>query len=129
MSSPESLFGVAQRLITEIPDSIILDQYSNPSNPMAHYEGTGEEILQQTDERITAVIIAAGTGGTITGIGRKILERLPSCKIIAVDPFGSTLALPGEMNKTDVTSYKVEGIGYDFVPRVLDRVFSFFLTQ
>ena len=72
---------------------------------------------------MTAVIVAAGTGGTITGIGRKILERMPQVKIVAVDPYGSTLALPGEVNVTDVKSYKIEGIGYDFVPRVFDRVF------
>lgn len=73
---------------------------------------------------MTAIVIAAGTGGTITGIARKILEKLPDCKIIAVDPMGSTLALPGALNETEVTSYKIEGIGYDFVPRVLDRVNS-----
>lgn len=122
MESPESLFGVAQRLLTEIPDSVILDQYSNPSNPMAHYDGTAEEILIQTNGVFNAVIISTGTGGAVTGIGRKILERKPDCRIVGVDPYGSLLAQPPEVNKTDVTTYKVEGIGYDFIPRVLDRV-------
>lgn len=88
---------------------------------MAHYEGTGEEILYQTDNRLDAVIISAGTGGTVTGVGRKIHEKLPNCKLVAVDPYGSDLALPPEINKTDITTYKVEGIGYDFIPKVLDR--------
>lgn len=67
-------------------------------------------------------MIGAGTGGTLTGIGRKILERSPNTKIVAIDPYGSILAMPQELNATDVTTYKVEGIGYDFVPRVIDRV-------
>ena len=107
----------------EDPNIILLNQYANPSNPMAHYEGTGEEILYQTDNRVDAVIISAGTGGTVTGVGRKIHEKLPNCKLVAVDPYGSDLALPPEINKTDITTYKVEGIGYDFIPKVLDRVF------
>lgn len=68
------------------------------------------------------MIISTGTGGTITGIGRKVHERVPNCKVVAVDPYGSDLALPPEINKSDVTAYKVEGIGYDFIPKVLDRV-------
>ena len=121
MDDPESLFGVAKRLNSEIPGSVILNQYINPSNPMAHYDGTGEEILQQCYEKITAVVVSTGTGGAITGIGRKVHERIPACRIVGVDPYGSLLAMPQEVNKTDVTAYKVEGIGYDFIPRVLDR--------
>ena len=118
--SPESHIGVAQRLQREIPNSHILDQYSNPSNPLAHYDGTAEEMLQQCDNKIDCVVLAAGTGGTITGLARKIREKLPSCKIVGVDPYGSILALPNSLN-TQIESYKVEGIGYDFVPDVLDR--------
>jgi len=99
-----------------IPNSHILDQYSNPSNPLAHEEGTGVEILAQMEGKIDAVVITAGTGGTITGIARAVKAAIPSCQIIGVDPVGSILAGPGE-----ITSYKVEGIGYDFIPDVLDR--------
>lgn len=88
---------------------------------MAHYDATGEEILYQTDDRVNAVVISTGTGGSLTGMARKIHERLPNCQIVAVDPYGSLLAQPQELNETDVTMYKVEGIGYDFIPRVLDR--------
>jgi len=87
---------------------------------LAHYDGTAEEILFQTDERVDAVVITAGTGGTLTGIARKMKERLPNVKIIAVDPEGSILAQPESLNGA-ITSYKVEGIGYDFIPIVLDR--------
>jgi len=97
-----------------------LDQYANPSNPLSHYDGTAEEILFQTDERVDAVVITAGTGGTLTGIARKMKERLPNVKIIGVDPEGSLLAQPDSLNGA-ITSYKVEGIGYDFIPIVLDR--------
>lgn len=119
--SPEGLIMVAQRLNKEIPNSIILDQYRNEGNPLAHYDSTAEEIIQQCDGKVDMVVCAAGTGGTITGIGRKIKEKCPNCKIVGVDPEGSILAQPEEINKSDVTFYEVEGIGYDFIPTVLDR--------
>ncbi|EFA76113.1 cystathionine beta-synthase [Heterostelium album PN500] len=119
--SPESHIGVALKLNAEIPNSHILDQYANPSNPLAHYDGTAEEIIDQCDGKIDMVVCTAGTGGTITGIARKIKERLPHVKIVGVDPFGSILAVPASLNETKITSYKIEGIGYDFIPKVLDR--------
>ncbi|XP_028405463.1 cystathionine beta-synthase-like [Dendronephthya gigantea] len=119
--APESHIGVAQRLNKEIADSVILDQYRNAGNPVAHYDTTAEEILDQCDGKVDMVVIGAGTGGTITGIARKIKEKLPNCKIIGVDPYGSVLAEPSKLNETDVTLYQVEGIGYDFIPTVLDR--------
>eukprot|EP01118_Nematostelium_gracile_P017599 TRINITY_DN7576_c0_g1_i1.p1 TRINITY_DN7576_c0_g1~~TRINITY_DN7576_c0_g1_i1.p1 ORF type:complete len:509 (-),score=195.31 TRINITY_DN7576_c0_g1_i1:71-1597(-) len=118
--SPESHIGVAKKLNSEIPNSHILDQYANPSNPLAHYDGTAEEILEQTDGNVDLVVITAGTGGTLTGLARKIKEKAPNCKIVAVDPEGSILAQPETLNGA-ITSYKVEGIGYDFIPIVLDR--------
>jgi len=118
--SPESHIGVAKRLQQEIKDSHILDQYGNPSNPLAHYDGTAEEIWQQTDGHVDYCVITAGTGGTITGIARKLKEKNPNVKIIGVDPHGSILALPNILNGA-ISSYKVEGIGYDFIPDVLDR--------
>jgi cystathionine beta-synthase len=114
--SPESHIGVARRLKEVIPNSHILDQYSNPSNPIAHEEGTGREIIDQCGGKLDAVVMTAGTGGTISGVARVIKREVPGCKIIGVDPEGSILAGPGE-----IKSYKVEGIGYDFIPDVLDR--------
>ncbi|KAL3287186.1 hypothetical protein HHI36_001663 [Cryptolaemus montrouzieri] len=119
--SAEGLFGVSNRLRKEIPNSVILDQYSNPGNPLAHYDTTAEEILDQCEGKIDMVVISTGTGGTITGIGRKIKEKLPGTIVVGVDPEGSVLAQPESLNKTDVDFYEVEGVGYDFVPTVLDR--------
>ncbi|XP_045708540.1 cystathionine beta-synthase isoform X2 [Phyllostomus hastatus] len=119
--SPESHVGVAWRLKNEIPNSHILDQYRNVNNPVAHYDSTAEEILQQCDGKLDMLVASAGTGGTITGIARKLKEKCPGCKIIGVDPEGSILAEPEELNRTEVTAYEVEGIGYDFIPTVLDR--------
>ncbi|XP_075398370.1 cystathionine beta-synthase isoform X2 [Tenrec ecaudatus] len=119
--SPESHVGVAWRLKNEIPNSHILDQYRNASNPLAHYDTTAEEILQQCDGKVDMLVASAGTGGTITGLARKLKEKCPGCKVIGVDPEGSILAEPEELNQTDVTAYEVEGIGYDFLPTVLDR--------
>lgn len=113
---PESHISVAIDLQKILPNSHILDQYANPENPSAHYEGTGVEILEQTDGELDYVVMTAGTGGTITGVARAIKEAKPDVKIIGVDPLGSILAGPGE-----ISSYKVEGIGYDFIPDVLDR--------
>jgi cystathionine beta-synthase len=114
--SPESHIGVARRLKEVIPNAHILDQYSNPSNPSAHEDGTGREIIDQCGGRLDAVVMTAGTGGTITGVAKVIKREVPGCKIIGVDPEGSILAGPGE-----IKSYKIEGIGYDFIPDVLDR--------
>ena len=114
--SPESHIGVARRLKEVIPNSHILDQYGNPGNPGAHEVGTGPEILEQCGGKLDAVVMTAGTGGTLTGVARAIKKALPDCQIVGVDPEGSILAGPGE-----IKSYKVEGIGYDFIPDVLDR--------
>ena len=120
--SPESHIGVAKRLLKEIPNSHILDQYSNPNNPLAHEFGTAEEIWRQTGGKVTAVVAGAGTGGTITGIARGLKKHNKDIKIIAADPQGSILALPESLNEEHANEpYKVEGIGYDFVPDVLDR--------
>jgi cystathionine beta-synthase len=114
--SPESHIGVAIALQKAIPNSHILDQYSNPDNPDAHYYGTGVEIVEQTGGKLDYLVASAGTGGTISGIARRLKEEIPGVKIIGVDPVGSLLAGP-----SPIQSYKVEGIGYDFIPNVLDR--------
>ena len=113
--APESHIGVARRLREVIPNAHILDQYGNPSNPIAHEEGTGTEICDALDNQCDAIVMTAGTGGTITGVARAVKKRMPKCQIIGVDPEGSILAGPGP-----IKSYKVEGIGYDFIPDVLD---------
>jgi len=118
--SPESHIGVAKRLNKEIPNSVILDQYGNPSNPIAHYEGTGEEICQATDNKVDYFFASAGTGGTITGTAKKLKEKIPNIKVVGIDPNGSILAKPESLNKKGIFAYKVEGIGYDFIPDVLD---------
>lgn len=76
--APESHIGVANKLNKELPNSHILNQYTNPSNPLAHYDGTGEEIFQQCDGKVDMVVIGAGTGGTISGIARKLKEKIPN---------------------------------------------------
>ncbi len=120
--APESHIGVAKRLLKEIPNSHILDQYSNKHNPEAHEFGTAEEIWRQTGGKVTAVVAGAGTGGTITGIARGMRKHSKDVKIVAADPFGSILALPESLNSEKANvPYKVEGIGYDFIPEVLDR--------
>jgi cystathionine beta-synthase len=120
--SPESHIGVARRLLKEIPNSHILDQYANPDNPLAHEYGTGEEIWQQTNGKIKLLVAGAGTGGTITGIARGLHKHNRDIKIAAADPQGSILALPASLNEEHANeSYKVEGIGYDFIPDVLDQ--------
>lgn len=119
--APESHIGVAKRLLDEIPRSHILDQYRNPSNPLAHYDGTANEILDACDGKLDMLVCGAGTGGTLSGITRKVKERCPSCKIIGVDPVGSIIAQPSDLNKTDSSFYEIEGVGYDFVPTVCDR--------
>ena len=113
---PESLLGVAKRLNDEIDNSMIPDQYENPDNPDAHYHGTGAEIWEDFGQSLDMVVIGAGTGGTITGIARYLKEKNPDILIIGVDPEGSILG-----GRTDVATYQVEGIGYDFIPAVLDR--------
>jgi cystathionine beta-synthase len=114
--SPESHIGVARRLRELIPNAFILDQYANPNNPGAHEAGTAQEILAQCDGKLDAIVATAGTGGTISGVARALKRALPNVRVVGVDPEGSILAGPGE-----IKSYKVEGIGYDFIPDVLDR--------
>jgi cystathionine beta-synthase len=120
--SPESHIGVARRLEKELPNAHILDQYVNPNNPLAHEYGTAEEIWEQTEGKVTMLVAGAGTGGTITGIARGLRKHNKNVKIVAADPQGSILALPSQLNDDFANQpYKVEGIGYDFVPDVLEQ--------
>ena len=119
--SPDSHIGVAKRLNKEIPNSLIPDQYSNLNNPMAHYEETAEEIIAQTGGKIDMFVAGVGTGGTIAGVAKKLKEKIPGIIIVGVDPNGSILAEPEVLNQEGIHSYQVEGIGYDFIPQVLER--------
>lgn len=120
--APESHISVAKRLKDEIPRAHILNQYSNPSNPLAHYDGTAEEILRQCGGKVDMLVCGAGTGGTISGIAKRLKEHDPKIIVVGVDPEGSLLAQPESLNeKNKLESYHVEGIGYDFIPDVLDR--------
>lgn len=111
-----SHLSLAKRLNQQIPNSFILDQYNNPNNPGAHYNGTAEEIIADFGMNLSMVVASVGTGGTITGIAKRLKEYNPAIKIIGADPEGSILAGAGEIH-----SYQVEGIGYDFIPKVLEN--------
>jgi len=100
----------------ELPNSHILDQYANPNNPDAHYEFTAQEIIDEFPNGLDMLVAGVGTGGTITGIAKKLKEVKPDIQIIGVDPYGSILG-----GGTEIYPYKVEGIGYDFFPDVLDN--------
>ncbi|EKD73437.1 MAG: hypothetical protein ACD_45C00316G0001 [uncultured bacterium] len=113
---PESHLSLAKKLKQEIPNAHILDQYSNHANPDVHYRTTAQEILDDIGDNLAMVVISAGTGGTISGIGRKFKEVNPNIQIIGADPYGSILG-----GGTEVCPYLVEGIGYDFIPDVLDN--------
>jgi cystathionine beta-synthase len=118
---PRSYYSVARRLVEETPNAILANQYHNPVNPQCHYDVTGPEIWQQTDGRITHFIAGMGTGGTITGVGRYLKEQNPQVQIVGVDPIGSILyELHRSGRYVKAESYKVEGIGEDFLPGTTD---------
>ena len=114
--APESHIGIANKLKETLPNSHILNQYVNTSNPNAHYYGTGAEIIADLGKVPDFAVMGAGTGGTISGVAKKLKEESKDVTIVGVDPEGSILAGPAE-----VGSYQVEGIGYDFIPDVLNR--------
>jgi cystathionine beta-synthase len=112
---------VADRLSREIPNSLFPNQYQNPANADAHYQTTGPEIWEQTEGKVTHVVIGVGTGGTITGVARFLKEKNPAIRIIGADPAGSIFAemfLTGR--KPQSQPYKMEGIGQDEMPGNLD---------
>ena len=118
---PRSYYSVADRLVAETPNAVLANQYHNPVNPEAHYETTGPELWRQTAGKITHFVTGMGTGGTITGTGRYLKEQNPHLQIIGVDPVGSILyELHRSGRYTKADSYKVEGIGEDFLPGTTD---------
>jgi len=123
----DSHIFLSQRLAKDL-NGHVLDQYKNPANPLAHYEGTAEEIIEQTGGKLDYMVMSAGTGGTLSGTAKKLKEKIPGIKIVGVDPYGSILAKPEALNAESARTghkqlqpYHVEGIGYDFVPTVLDQ--------
>jgi cystathionine beta-synthase len=120
---PDSYIETAKRIARETPNAILANQFYNQANPAAHYASTGPELWEQTGGRITHFIAAAGTGGTVTGVGRYLKERNPDVKVIVGDPVGSILAdLWKGRDARDLRGvpYKVEGIGQDKLPDTLD---------
>ncbi len=115
---PRSNFGVAKKLNEEIANSHILDQWTNCCNPDAHYFDTAQEILNDFGTDLHMVVMGVGTGGTATGVGKRLKEEISDIKIIGADPYGSIL---GGEDEYKGKPYKVEGIGYDFIPKTCDH--------
>jgi cystathionine beta-synthase len=121
---PRSYYSVAERIVKETPNAVLANQYHNPENPRSHKLTTGPEIWEQTEGKVTDVVVGMGTGGTISGIGEFIRENGHQVKIIGVDPEGSLLydvwKAGGVMDGIEASTYKIEGIGEDFVPGTMD---------
>ena len=121
---PRSYYSVARRLVAETPNSVLANQYYNPANPEAHYRTTGPEIWEATAGGIDALVLGMGTGGTLTGTGRYLKEQKPAVKLVGVDVVGSLLYETWKLGRAPaepyLKTYKVEGIGEDFVPGTLD---------
>jgi cystathionine beta-synthase len=115
--SPESYYSVSDRLAEEIPGAYKPDQYANSGNPEAHYETTGPEIWEQTGGELDALVIAVGTGGTISGAGRYLKEQSSDVLIVGADPEGSIYTSGADA----MHPYLVEGIGEDFYPKTFDK--------
>jgi len=116
---PRSYYEVAKRIHKETPDSVYINQYFNELNSDAHYQSTGPEIWEQTEGKVTHVVIASGTGGTISGIGKYLKEQNPAIKVLAVDAFGSILKKyheTGEIDESEIFPYRIEGLGKNLIP-------------
>ena len=118
--NPRSYYKVAERLVEETPNAFSPNQYSNQDNPLAHYETTGPEIWRDTAGKITHFVAGMGTGGTISGTAKFLKEQNPNIRIIGVDPEGSLYRHLYDGTDGEVESYKIEGIGQDFLPGSID---------
>jgi len=121
---PRSYYSVSQRIVADTPNSILANQYHNPINPLVHYRTTGPEIWQQTAGQVKVLVAGMGTGGTVTGTGKYLKEQNPAVKVVGVDPVGSLLYDTWRLGRVPdepfLKTYKIEGIGEDFLPSVLD---------
>ncbi|MGE0562125.1 MAG: pyridoxal-phosphate dependent enzyme [Flavobacteriales bacterium] len=120
---PASYYSVSSRLVNEVPNSWKPNQYDNPSNAQAHYESTGPEIWDQTDGKITHLVVGVGTGGTISGTAKYLKEKNPNIKILGVDTYGSVFKKykeTGIFDENEIYPYITEGIGEDFLPKNVD---------
>jgi len=120
---PRSYYSVSSRLEKETPNSWKPNQYDNPSNAQAHYESTGPEIWDQTDGKITHLVVGVGTGGTISGTARFLKEKNPNIQVLGIDTYGSIFKQykeTGSYSKEEIYTYVTEGIGEDFLPENVD---------
>jgi cystathionine beta-synthase len=120
---PRSYYSVSSRLVNEIPNAWKPNQYDNLSNSLAHYESTGPEIWEQTEGKITHLVVGVGTGGTICGTGKFLKEKNPNIKILGIDTYGSVFKKykeTGIFDKNEIYPYITEGIGEDFLPANVD---------
>jgi cystathionine beta-synthase len=122
-TDPRSYYSVSKRLAEETPNSFYVNQYDNLANRLAHYETTGPEIWEQTEGKITHLVVGVGTGGTVSGTGKYLKERNPNIKIWGIDTYGSTLKAyheTGKIDEKEIYSYVTEGIGEDIIPLNID---------
>jgi cystathionine beta-synthase len=120
---PRSYYSVSSRLEREVPNAWKANQYDNLSNTAAHYEQTGPEIWEQTEGKVTQLVVGVGTGGTISGVGRYLKERNPAIKVWGIDTYGSVFKKykeTGIFDKNEIYPYITEGIGEDFLPKNVD---------
>lgn len=120
---PASYYSVSSRLVNEVPNSWKPNQYDNPSNAQAHYESTGPEIWEQTDGKITHLVVGVGTGGTISGTAKYLKEKNPNIKVLGIDTYGSVFKKykeTGIFDDHEIYPYITEGIGEDFLPQNVD---------
>jgi len=120
---PRSYYSVSSRLEREVPNSWKPNQYDNLSNSQAHYEQTGPEIWEQTEGKITHLVVGVGTGGTISGTARYLKEKNPNIQVLGIDTYGSVFKKykeTGIMDKNEIYPYITEGIGEDFLPQNVD---------
>lgn len=120
---PRSYYSVARRLNKEIPNSFYPNQYDNLSNTVAHYEQTGPEIWEQTEGKVTHLVVGVGTGGTISGTGKYLKEKNPNIQVWGIDTYGSVFKKyheTGIFDEKEIYSYLTEGIGEDILPKNVD---------
>ncbi|WP_439132186.1 PLP-dependent cysteine synthase family protein [Polaribacter sp.] len=120
---PRSYYEVAKRIHKETKNSVYINQYFNELNTEAHYRTTGPEIWKQTNGKVTHIVVASGTGGTISGTGKYLKEQNPNIKVLGVDAIGSVLKKyheTGELDLNEVSPYKIEGLGKNLIPTATD---------